>query len=158
VWCALAEQAGNDGAIRLGYAPHVTLAILPDVAPAAIEAATFRAAAGWDALPLTLAGLGVFPGTPPVVWAAPVVTERLLARQAALCAALAPLPVQPHYRPGACAPHVTLSRSGPASATRIIEVASAVWVGPIGGRLEWIELVRFRPVELLRTQPLHSAP
>src|SRR5688572_22548207 len=88
IWRALAGQAGDDGALRLGYGPHLTLALLPDgIAAATVAKAAFALAHAWGPLPITLAGLGVFPGDPPVVWAAPVVTEALLARHAALHAA-----------------------------------------------------------------------
>jgi hypothetical protein len=47
LWQALAEQAGADDAIRLGYVPHLTLAVLPGEAPiSAVEEAMARAV-GW---------------------------------------------------------------------------------------------------------------
>lgn len=157
LWHAVAE-AGDDGALRLGYGPHITLAILPDGIDAeALATAGFATARGWDALPVTLAGLGVFPGEPAVVWAAPVATEALLARQRALHAALAAFPVHAHYQPGAWVPHVTLSKDGGAPASRIVEAATAAWDGPISGWLDRLELVRFRPVEILRSVALQAA-
>lgn len=157
LWRALAGQAGSDDALRLGYPPHLTLAVLPDEAPvAAIEAAVSRAVEGWTALSTVLAGFGVFPGTPAVVWAAPVVTEALLARHAALCAAVAPLGLHPHYRPGQWVPHVTLSQAAAAPA-RAIEVVAARWEGPIPVRLGRVELVRFPPVTILRGHALGPA-
>lgn len=160
LWRAIAAQAGDDGALRLGYGPHITLALLPDGIDAeAVATAGFAAARGWDALPVTLAGLGVFPGDPAVIWVAPIATEALLARQRALHAALAAFPVHAHYRPGAWVPHVTLSKDGGAPAARIVEAASAAWDGPISGLLDRLELVRFRPVEILRSAALQaSAP
>jgi hypothetical protein len=96
IWHALADLIGEDDALRLGYPPHLTLAVLPDTAPApSVEAAVLRMAAAWDALPVTLTGLAVFPGTPPVLWAAPVPSDGLLARHGMLHAALALLPVYP---------------------------------------------------------------
>ena len=155
---ALAVQTGDDDALRLGYAPHVTLAVLPDSAPAGtVEDTVFRVAGDWDALPLVLAGLGVFPGAPPVIWAAPVVTERLLARHGALHAALALFPVHPHYRPGAWVPHVTLSQQGRSSAGQAIESAASAWNGPIEGRLDRLDLVEFLPVNVLRSAGLRSS-
>jgi 2'-5' RNA ligase len=152
MWRALADQAGDADALQLGYVPHITLAVLPDAAPAVeIEEAAFRAAEGWKALPALLAGFGVFPGKAPVTWVAPVATEQLLARHAALHAALGRFSVHPHYQPGAWVPHVTLSSSGLCPAARAIEIATAVWQGPIRARLERIDLVRFRPVEVLRS-------
>lgn len=157
LWRAIAAQVGDDGALRLGYGPHITLAVLPDgIDAAAVAAAGFAAARGWDALPVTLAGLGVFPGEPAVVWAAPVATEALLARQCALHAALAGFPVHAHYQPGAWVPHVTLSKDGAAPADRVIAAASAAWDGPISGLLDRLELVRFRPVEILRSAALQA--
>ena len=155
IWRALADRTGDDDALRLGYPPHITLAVLPDSAPAdALEDAVFRMAGAWDELPVVLAGLGVFPGTTPVVWAAPVATEGLLSRHAALHAVLAPWPVDPHYRVGAWMPHVTLSRSGRVPAARTVEIAAATWSGPIAARLDRMDVVRFRPVDVLRSEAL----
>ena len=151
MWRALAVQAGDDDALRLGYVPHVTFAVLPDTAPAgAVEDAVFRVAEAWDELPLVLAGLGVFPGTPPVIWAAPVVTEHLLARHGALHDATTSFPVHPHYRPGAWVPHVTLSQQGRSSAGQAVEMAASAWNGPIKGRLDRLDLYQ-RPRVLTRS-------
>src|SRR3954453_259018 len=157
MWRALAEQAGADDAIRLGYVPHVShvsLAVLPDEVPISeVEETVSRAVEGWIPLSMVLAGFGVFPGIPPVIWAAPVVTAGLLARHASLCAALAGFAIQPHYRPGHWVPHVTLSQDAP-SAARAIEVVTAAWDGPVAARLDRVELVRFPPVAVLRSHRL----
>jgi 2'-5' RNA ligase len=157
MWLALAEQAGADDAIRLGYAPHITLAVLPGTVPAAeIEEAAFRVVGRWTTFPVVLAGLGVFPGAPPVIWAAPVVTADLLSRHAELHSALASFRVHAHYGPGFWVPHVTLSQEGSASAARAVEAAGSAWRGPIKATLERMELVRFRPVEVLRSEALQK--
>ena len=53
---ALADHAVADDVIRLGYRPHVTLAIMPNTAPVTdIEEATFRIAAKWASFPMILA-------------------------------------------------------------------------------------------------------
>jgi 2'-5' RNA ligase len=155
-WRALAEQAGDDGALRLGYGPHITLAILPDdTPPAALTDAVRRAAGTWRPLTVTLAALGVFPGPPPATWAAPVVTAALLSCHASLHTALAPLSVDPHYAPDAWVPHVTLSEAAPAA--RAIEVLAAAWRGPVMTHLARIDVVRFRPVSLLWSAALPAA-
>jgi len=155
MWHALAEQAGADDAIRLGYVPHITLAVLPDTVPAAeVEEAVFHVASRWTPLPVVLAGLGVFPGAPPVIWAAPVVTADLLTRHAELHVALARFRVHAHYGPGSWVPHVTLSQEGTATAARALEAAGSAWRGPISAILERVDLVRFRPVEVLRSHVL----
>ena len=91
--------------------------------------------------------MGVFPGPPAILFAIPVVTAALLDRQVALTAALPDLSVHPHYRPGHWVPQVTLS--GP---LRYPEAALAailpLW-RPVEGALAGIDLVRFRPVEIL---------
>jgi 2'-5' RNA ligase len=154
MWRALAEQAGADDAVRLGYRPHISLAVLSDGIPIRrAERVVSRAAEGWASFTLVLAGFGVFPTNPPVVWVAPVVTAGLLERHASLCADLAPLGIHPHYHPGSWVPHVTLSKEGP-SLVRSIEVAAASWPGPISARFEEIELVQFRPVTVLQSYRL----
>jgi 2'-5' RNA ligase len=152
---ALADQAVADDVVRLGYRPHVTLAIMPDTAPVAeVEKATFNVAARWASFSMTLAGLGVFPGTPAVIWAAPIVTAMLLTKHAELHLALTPFGVHEHYAPGAWVPHVTLTKEGSVSAARAIEAAASAWRGSIGTTIERVELVRFRPVNVLRSEAL----
>jgi 2'-5' RNA ligase len=159
MWHALADLTGEDDALRLGYPPHLTLAVLPDTVPApSVEAAVLRMAAAWDVLPVTLAGLAVFPGTPPVLWAAPVPSTSLLARHGMLHAALAPLPVHPHYRPGGWVPHVTLAAEGRSPAATMLNAALSAWEAPIEGYLGRIEFVRFRPVVVLHGEDLPPAP
>ena len=153
MWRALAESGVDDDCLRLGYPPHVTLAVWPEEAPVGpLDAAVARCGAEWGALPVAFAGFGVFPGTPAVVWAAPVVTETLLARQAALIAAVPGAPPEAHWRPGHWVPHVTLGRTDAPS--RAMEVLAPLWRGPLSGRLDRLELVRFRPVSVLRGLPL----
>lgn len=155
IWRALAEQTGNDSIVQLAYPPHLTLAVLPDDVPAkAIEDATFDAVDGWAALPIVLAGIGVFPASSSTIWAVPAVTEQLLAHHGRLLAALSAFPIHPHYQVGAWGPHVTLSQPDSATASRALEIAASLWNGPIIGWLDRVELARFRPVQLLRSAPL----
>ena len=149
LWQALAQQ-GDDDSLRLGYAPHITLAILPDdVAAGAIDAAMHGVAAAHGPVAGKLAGIGIFPATPPVLWAVPVVTTALLGLHKALVDALAPLDMQPHYRPGAWVPHVTLGKNGRLPAGQAADILSAAWTGPMAFTLARMELLRFRPVQVL---------
>lgn len=153
MWRALAESGLDDDCLRLGYPPHVTLAVWSEEAPADILAVVAeRFGEAWGALPFALAGFGVFPSAAVVIWAAPVVTEALLTRQAALVAAVPGTPCHPHYRPGHWVPHVTLGQTD--AVGRAMEVLAPLWGAPISGRLDRLELVRFRPVEVLRSVPL----
>jgi len=155
LWHVLADQAGADLALQLGYQPHITLAVLPDsVLAPAIESVVGWLAAAWRALPLTLAGLAVFPGEAPVLWAAPVPSERLLQWHRQLHAAIAGYPVHPHYHPDKWVPHLTLAKEARVPAERLLAVALSAWDGPIHGTLDRLDLVRFRPVSVLRSDPL----
>ena len=68
MWRALAEGGVDDDCLRLGYPPHVTLAVWPEDAPVEhVAAVVDRFGAEWGALPVALAGFGVFPGAPAAV-------------------------------------------------------------------------------------------
>jgi 2'-5' RNA ligase len=154
---AIADATGNRHIVELGYPPHVTLAVLSDDAsPHAVEDAVVRAAEHWSAVPITLGGLGIFPGAITTIWAAPAVAEPLPGYHGHLIAALGADPVDPHYRVGAWVPHVTLGQADRASVTRTVDVATSLWQGPIRGRLDQVEMVRFSPVEVLCRLPLAS--
>lgn len=153
MWRALADSGVDDGCLRLGYPPHVTLAVWPDgAAVGPLDAAVARFGAEWGASPVEFAGFGVFPGAPAVVWAAPVVTGALLARQAALVAAVPGAPPEAHWRPGCWVPHTTLGRAD--ALGRAMGVLAPFWPGPFSGRLDRLELVRFPPVAVLRSLSL----
>ena len=114
----------------LPWRPHLTLAVLDPAAPEApLRQATAALATGWEPLAVTLASLGAFPGG--VRFLAPVPTPELLARHAALLAALGDAPVHPHHRAGAWVPHVTVADP------------AALALLPLRVTLVAIELVRF---------------
>lgn len=152
-----ALDAAGLGRDRLGYAPHITLAVYPDDAPAhTLRAALAARVAGWTALPVTLAGFGVFPSPSPVLWLAPVVTPALLDRHAAVQAMLPEMPPHAHHRVGAWVPHVTVS-DAPRDPAAALAVLLPLW-RPLAGGLDRVDLVRFRPVEVLWTRPLRGDP
>ena len=152
---ALSNQGVADDVLRLGYRPHVTLAIMPDTAPVAeVEKATFNVVSEWGKFSMTLAGLGVFPGAPAIIWAAPVVTAMLLAKHAELHSALKPYDVHGHYAPRDWVPHVTLTKEGSASSGKAIDAAASVWRGPFGTMVDRVDLVSFRPVNVIRSEAL----
>jgi hypothetical protein len=95
-----------------------------------------------------------FPGSTSIVWVAPVVTRDLLARHAMLRDALPHLPVDPHYRRDVWVPHITLSGAIP-DPERAITALLPYWK-PVAGFLDQVDLVRFRPVEVLASQTLPS--
>ncbi len=153
MWRTLADQKIDFDRYELGYPPHITLAIYADETPVEqLTAALERIAPDWDALPVTLVGFGSFPGPTSVLWAVPVITPELLNRNMTVQAALPDFPVDPHYRAGSWMPHVTLSGAlsdpGPAL------TALTVHWRPHDGLLSRLELVKFRPVEVLTSHHL----
>jgi 2'-5' RNA ligase len=159
LWRHLAARQIDAERQRLGYTPHVTLGIYPDDAPLApLRAAVDQLAARWTDLCVCLGGLGVFPGPPAVLWAAPVVSAALLARQSALVGALAGLDLHSHYQAGTWMPHITLT-GGLRDPTAAMAACLALW-RPARGVLNRLDLVRFRPVEILRSVrlPISAQP
>ncbi|WP_371259206.1 2'-5' RNA ligase family protein [Bradyrhizobium sp. WSM1743] len=150
MWRKLAADGIDADRCQLGYAPHITLAIYPDEAPLnRLRNALEETCRNWEALPVCLSGLGAFPGDGAVLWAVPVVTAELLARHQAIQTALPDLKVHAHYRPGAWVPHVTLSGALPDPGLAFMALLPN-WE-PITGFLDRVELVRFRPVEVLHS-------
>jgi 2'-5' RNA ligase len=150
MWRRLATQGIDADRDQLGYAPHITLAIYPnDTSVSRLRSALDDVCRNWAALPVRLSALGAFPGNSTVLWAVPVVTAELLARHQAIQAALPDLKVDAHYRPEAWVPHVTLSGAlaDPGSA---LTALTTDWK-PITGFLDRVDLVSFRPVEVLQS-------
>jgi 2'-5' RNA ligase len=154
---AMAESLPDrrSGDRNRSYPPHLTLAIFSDSVDAAdLDAALAATTGRWKALPVTLAGIGVFPGDPSLVWLAPAPTDELLARHATLRRALADLPYHPEYDVGAWVPHVTLARTH--LLPDAVGVLASAWSGSITGWLDSLDLIRLRPAEILSRRPLNG--
>ena len=153
MWQTLADHGIDTDRQQVGYPAHITLAVYPDGTPTdMLRAAVARTAADWRALPVTLSAFGIFPAPSAILWVAPVVRPELLGWHASLQAALPELHVDPHYRPDTWVPHVTLS--GPISdPSRPLAVLLPLW-RPLSCLLDRVDLVRFRPVEVLQTHTL----
>ncbi len=158
MWAALAEKGISASMRRLGYAPHVTLAVYPDTAPApALSDAVRRLAANWTILPLACPALGLFPDPPATLFVMATATEALLQRQASLCAALPDHPPAAHYQPGSWLPHITLADD--LAANRAAAAVSATMANFTGftAKLAGVDLLRFRPVKILWQTTLEPA-
>lgn len=155
LWRRLADEEVSDSMAALGYRPHLTLAIAGDAdAPAAMRALEGFAAAH-QAFTVPFVGIGAFLAPARVLWAAPRVDRALLDLQAALLEALA-WPAHPHYAPGTWVPHCTLAEDlTEDSFARAARLVAANWQ-PTTATLDRIDLVRFRPVEILWQHPLRS--
>jgi 2'-5' RNA ligase len=144
---------------RAGIAPHISLAVYERVAPEAMAAGLERFAERRTACAIQLASLGVFPGPPAVVFAAPVVTADLLSlhrayHQASWAAGPSCLS---HYLPQAWVPHITIGEGlRPDAVATALGSAIAGWHA-LPAVLNRLSLVRFHPVELLWSTRLQAA-
>ncbi len=152
MWRALAAAGISDDALGLGYPPHLTLAVCPGAADTdRLLTATQECVADWRRSPITLASLGWFPGRPAGMFLAPVITAVLLARHAALITALGTENIDPHYQVGHWVPHVTLAKD---IADPAVSYPRETLQLPIDAVVDRVEVVRFRPVEVLASFPL----
>ena len=152
---ALAARGLSD-ASRLEYPPHVTLAVVSDDADLArLLAAAQNLATRWPRLTTTLASMGIFPGTPAILFLAPVVTAGLLERHAELLASLAGERIDPHYETGNWVPHVTLAGDVTDVPAAVAVVGTLGW--PIPAMLDAVEVVRFPPPGILARHVLTDA-
>ena len=150
VCSALAQRGISNSARRLGYPPHVTLAVYEDNAEQAgpLEAAR-RTAATWRRLRVSCPALGAFPDPPATLFLIATPSEALLRMQVALCQALPQEHLHPHYRPGLWLPHVTVADDLPIARIPAAMAAAGAAFQPVTAMLDQVELVRFRPVKLL---------
>jgi 2'-5' RNA ligase len=156
MWKTLAARGISADAIQLGYPPHLSLAVFSDLAdPARLLDAARESAARWNRFPVHLTSLDIFPGSPAVIFLAPIRTKALLEAHTELLARLDGQPADPYYRSGSWVPHVTLASdlADPAAAKKALQSVRL----PIDALLETIEVVRFRPVEILASHRLGAA-
>ncbi|HEU0217914.1 MAG TPA: 2'-5' RNA ligase family protein [Stellaceae bacterium] len=147
MWQALHEKSVDSDRHQLGYPPHVTLAVCPDTARRERLDTVISLARAWSALPVTLSGIGIFASSVSILWVAPAVTAELLDRHRAVLGMIDGEDIDPYYRKDVWVPHITLAETltDPAPALTAI---LPLW-RPVSGFLDRIELIRFRPVEVL---------
>jgi len=148
LWEALSAAGFANRAARLGYEPHLTLALLDDTADAPrLGQIVSDISADWRAMRLSLSAVAAFPTGRATLWLAPTVTAPLLGLHADLCAALAA--AHPNYRPGAWIPHVTLADDVTSSAIGAGIDLVAQRFQAFTAILDRVDLLRFPPITLL---------
>jgi 2'-5' RNA ligase len=147
--CRRLAQAGlPDELTRLGYRPHVTLAIYDASDDAELRENLERYAAQSTPLEVAFTSIGVFPGAPHAVFLAPAASLELAREHARLLAELGLAPRAQH-RPGAWTPHCTLvSTLDDATLPAALAVLHADWT-PLAATLDRLQLVSFPPVQVL---------
>jgi len=153
VWRELAN-AGIGYIAGSGVRPHVTFGIWDALDFQGADAELTRFAADTGPVGLTLASVGLFPGT--AVFLAPTVTTDLLGLHASLHSRFARFGTGAwdHYREGAWVPHCTLATDmEPGQFGKALAIAGRVPL-PIQCRLVEAGIVEFRPVKQLVSRTL----
>ncbi len=122
IWSALAAAGVSRDMLDLGYPPHVTLLVLDDETHAKRLQAGLGELAPLVPHELQLAEVRQFPENS-VVWIECLGDLAPLHRVAADL--VPPESINPHYRPGAWTPHMTLQVAG--DARRALELARPAW-------------------------------
>lgn len=146
VWDRIVSAGVGDDLGAIGFRPHISLAICEDLHdPTAFTAELSALCAESLPLPVTLASVGLFPGT--VLFYAPVMTvplQKLHQRVWRLVEGLSESP-SPLYAPGRWVPHATLSLNlRPDEVPRAVQAAMTSTL-PITGRLVRVGLSSAKP-------------
>lgn len=138
---------------RLGHTHHITLGVYDKLNVAGLGSALSEISS--MAVGLTFPAIGSFPSEQSVLFAAPIVTRELLdiheryhrlARSHGDC--------QKYYRPGSWFPHLTLAiQLNPHDLNAATNAISSQWT-PITCKADFLQVVRFNPVETLSLYPL----
>jgi 2'-5' RNA ligase len=155
LWRLLSEAGVDNASVLLNYPPHVTLAIYSD------NFATNRGceilsvlAEGMPAIPITLAALGVFPGSAEALCILPVVTAELLSLRDRVHHHLADCGIlQEFYTKRKWVPHITLAKGMQHRLTKAVELVTPIWQSS-DGYLDKLELVYFLPPKIFFTKYL----
>lgn len=108
LWDVVAALEETGSMRAQGYVPHITLAVLPDLAASDVWPMVCHVPAGAEPLRLRFNAICAFDASPLVLWAAPEATAALDSWHAKVHAELSPSACHAHYRPGAWVPHCTL--------------------------------------------------
>jgi len=148
LWEELARRGISDSMQRLGYRPHVTLGVYEAVAPEVVVPLLGELAEKCLPLAADFTGLRSFPGTAPVLWAAPAPSTDLTAAHA-LLHEMVGADCHDHYRPGSWIPHCTLAQDLDGDRLRAaLSALQPLWED-FSARFDGIDLVAFSPVEIL---------
>lgn len=136
--------------LRLGYRPHLTLAVydvLDEAATKRVLDALCGTTASWTG---RLVGADCFAGASAVLWARPAADPLLARLHKQLVSAIA-APCHRHYLPENWVPHCTLADD--LTSTALASAQEMFGAGELAMplRYEAIELVRFPPAEVRAT-------
>lgn len=154
LWDEASEFEAAPSMQRLGYAPHITLAVYETIDPQVLVDGMNATISGASALVLTFDRIRVFDGEKPVLWAAPKDTGALKQWAGVLHGLIDPDLCHVHYRPDAWRPHCTLASDvRPAYAEAARDFAKRR-LTPFDVTFDFADCVEFPPVRILGTQKL----
>ncbi len=152
LWRQFANWEDNPSMCALGYIPHLTLAVCPDLNASQL----WNCADGvrTEAVEIKFERLSYFESDPLVVWAAPSDPSAITS----ICRQLqANLPLEAcaeHYRPETWTPHCTLGTEVTKEArNEAIDYCNS-WNKPFSVRFDRYDCVTFPPVEVRYSRPL----
>ena len=147
VWRLLSARGISDSMIRLGYRPHLTLAVYDALDEVVAQRVLGELCDGLDAWAGRFIGVDSFATPGAVLWARPAADRRLARLQARLVSAIAD-PCHRHYLPENWVPHCTLADDLTAATLASARQLFADGELAMPLRYEAIELVRFPPVDV----------
>jgi 2'-5' RNA ligase len=155
-WALVDEASAFESApsVRaLNYAPHLTVTRYAAVDEAQLLAA-LEAFEGEPAFSLTFERIATFETEPLVLWLAPRPDRRLIAAQARVNVLLDPALCDPHYRPGAWRPHLTLAAAVGHAQRDAARRFAARPLEPFSLTFDVVDCLSWPPVRVLGTREL----
>ena len=154
MWTILKEEGVSDLLFRLGYRPHVTLAMYHDIDVPRTIAKLERFAARCQPIPVVFPLFAVGPSS---IIALPTENTALRRLHTGFVRAFGPS-FRSIDHAGVWMPHCTIGMELPAAKmSRAVERLLAAWQ-PITGSLDRLALIKFRPGEVLWRKRLRRAP
>lgn len=141
----------------LDYAPHISFVVFDDIESEEWFHVFDTAMAGLNPMSITFDRLGYFE-TPQsiILWAAPQLSENVLAIHRYIHGAVREESCRPNYRPGKWVPHCSLAYS--VDLDRKVEAFDLVRspIEPFEVRFDVADCVSFLPIQVLRERTLTS--
>jgi len=154
LWDEASEFEAAPSMQRLGYAPHITLAVYETVDPDRLVEGMNAIFADAPSLVVRFDRIRVFDGEMPVLWAAPNASAMLEQWARTLHDLIDPDLCHPHYRPGAWRPHCTLATDIRPEYAQAARDFARRRLSPFDVTFDFADCVKFPPVRTLGSLPL----
>jgi 2'-5' RNA ligase len=149
LWRLLADAGLSSSQERLGYRPHLTLALARDASARAVGDAVAGPVAAWSRFPVWLNGLATFAGGPGILYLSTTVSTSLAGLQELVSERVAGLAAL-HEHSRFWTPHVTLASDlQPEAVWPAMRLVSSHLM-PFRAQVVAVEVVRPSPVEVVR--------